>query len=111
MGSISVVLLATQKPVWRGEEADGCAVSASIVLEAACLGISIVSEVAMIRTRISWKAYGEHVFDAKADPILHRGVFGQDTAGGCVSYDSRRYFFEDAIRHGVAQEAADVDFI
>jgi hypothetical protein len=35
-GSTSVVLLAVQKPVCRGEEADGWAVRASIVRDAAC---------------------------------------------------------------------------
>jgi hypothetical protein len=37
-GSTSVVLLAVQKPVCRGEEADGWAVRASIVRDAACIG-------------------------------------------------------------------------
>ena len=36
MGSISVVLLAVQKPVCRAEEALGLTIRASTVLEAAC---------------------------------------------------------------------------
>ena len=41
MGSISVVLLATQKPVWVGSLAEGWAFKAVTVWDAAC---GIVSE-------------------------------------------------------------------
>jgi hypothetical protein len=71
-GSTSVVLLAVQKPVCRGEEADGWAVRASIVRDAACR----VREISDVGVFMGLAAYGEHVFDAEANPVLHWTVCG-----------------------------------
>lgn len=52
-----------------------------------------------------------HVLGAEAEPVLHRLLLGNDLAGGGVGDYSWADFLENAVGHGVAEEAANVHLI
>lgn len=57
------------------------------------------------------KTHWRHVLGAEAEPVLQGLFFGNNFAGGGVGDDSWADFLEDAVGHGVAEEAADIHLV